>query len=64
MAGFKIVANLLLAKLFFELCSPDMTHRFIADVHLGKLARLLRLLGFDTNYKNDYSNSEVLQLSR
>ena len=41
-----------------------MTHRFIADVHLGKLARLLRLLGFDTNYKNDYSNSELLQLSR
>ena len=27
---------------------------FILDVHLGKLARLLRLLGFDTLYRNDY----------
>lgn len=29
-----------------------MSYRFIADVHLGKLARLLRLLGFDTWYSN------------
>ena len=26
---------------------------FILDVHLGKLARILRLLGFDTLYRND-----------
>lgn len=41
-----------------------MIHKFIADVHLGKLARSLRLLGFDTVYKNDYSNSQLLQISR
>lgn len=29
-----------------------MSYCFVADVHLGKLARLLRLLGFDTWYPN------------
>ena len=27
-----------------------MKIKFIADVHLGKLARLLRMLGFDTEH--------------
>lgn len=35
--------------------------QFIADVHLGKLARLLRLLGFDTLYKNDWQKEEMLK---
>src|SRR4051794_19951514 len=29
---------------------PLRVSRFLLDVHLGKLARLLRLLGFDTEY--------------
>lgn len=33
---------------------------FIADVHLGKLARLLRLLGFDTLHSNDYRDEELV----
>lgn len=37
--------------------------RFIADVHLGKLARLLRLLGFDTFYRNDYDDHEIAELA-
>lgn len=37
--------------------------RFIADVHLGKLARLLRLLGFDTLYRNDYSDRQIIRLA-
>ena len=36
---------------------------FICDVPLGKLARLLRLLGFDTRYRNDYSNELIVELS-
>jgi len=40
-----------------------MQNRFIADVHLGKLARLLRLLGFDTAYKNDYTKEELINVS-
>jgi hypothetical protein len=35
--------------------------RFIADVHLGKLARYLRLLGFDTLYRNDYRDEEIVR---
>jgi len=37
---------------------------FILDVHLGKLARRLRLLGFDCLYRNDYSDSEIICIAR
>jgi uncharacterized protein with PIN domain len=37
--------------------------RFVADVHLGKLARHLRLLGFDTLYQNDYTKTDLLDLA-
>ena len=33
--------------------------RFVLDVHLGKLAGDLRLLGFDTLYRNDYEDEEL-----
>lgn len=33
--------------------------RFILDTHLGKLADYLRLLGFDTLYRNDYDDAEL-----
>jgi hypothetical protein len=36
---------------------------FILDVHLGKLARYLRLLGFDTLYRNDYTDLEIIEIS-
>lgn len=39
------------------------TVRFCADVHLGKLARFLRMLGFDTVYKNDFSKEELYAIS-
>ncbi|NIR36370.1 MAG: hypothetical protein GWN07_10360, partial [Actinobacteria bacterium] len=32
---------------------PGGRHRFVADVHLGALARHLRLLGFDTWWRAD-----------
>lgn len=38
--------------------------RFVLDVHLGRLARYLRLLGFDSSYANDRSDDELLALSR
>jgi hypothetical protein len=37
--------------------------RFVLDVHLGKLATYLRLLGFDTLYRNDYDDDELAQIS-
>ncbi len=39
-------------------------HRFLLDVHLGKLARLLRLLGFDSLYRNDLTDPVLARLSR
>lgn len=34
---------------------------FLADVNLGKLAKLLRLAGFDTAYRNDASDSHLIE---
>lgn len=36
---------------------------FIADVHLGKLARNLRLLGFDTLYTNACTQAELIAVA-
>jgi len=37
--------------------------RFVADAHLGKLSRYLRMLGFDTLYANDLGDQALAQLS-
>ncbi|GAB4093897.1 Mut7-C RNAse domain-containing protein [Flaviaesturariibacter terrae] len=37
--------------------------RFVLDVHLGKLARALRLLGFDSAYQNDYSDPQLVAIA-
>lgn len=37
--------------------------RFVADVHLGKLSRQLRMLGFDCLYKNDYSDQIIATIA-
>lgn len=37
--------------------------RFILDVHLRRLARLLRLLGFDVDYRNDRDDPELAEIS-
>jgi uncharacterized protein with PIN domain len=39
---------------------PD---KFIADAHLGLLAKHLRMLGFDVLYRNDYSDAEVARIA-
>jgi hypothetical protein len=36
---------------------------FILDAHLGRLAAYLRLLGFDSLYRNDFSDQELARLS-
>ncbi|WP_245845003.1 Mut7-C RNAse domain-containing protein [Noviherbaspirillum humi] len=37
--------------------------RFIADAHLGQLAKQMRMLGFDVLYRNDFSDAEVASLA-
>jgi uncharacterized protein with PIN domain len=39
------------------------TTKFILDVHLGKLARYLRFFGFDTYYRNDLDDDEIIMRS-
>jgi uncharacterized protein len=43
---------------------PLRTSRFVLDAHLGGLARYLRLLGFDTWYRNDYDDLMLARISQ
>jgi uncharacterized protein with PIN domain len=44
---------------------PPYPHkpRFVLDTHLGKLANYLRMMGFDTLYRNDYDDDELAETS-
>ena len=42
---------------------PLRNTRFILDTHLGKLARYLRMLGFDAAYDRDWDSAELIDLS-
>jgi uncharacterized protein with PIN domain len=42
---------------------PLREPRFVLDTHLGKLAGYLRLLGFDTLYRNDYDDATLARIS-
>ena len=44
--------------------APLREPKFIADVHLGKLARYLRLLGFDTVYERDLDDADIVLRSQ
>lgn len=43
--------------------APLRKPRFVVDVHLGRLARYLRTLGFDTLYGNDYDDRALARMS-
>jgi uncharacterized protein with PIN domain len=42
---------------------PLRNPKFVLDTHLGKLAKYLRLLGFDTLYGNYYTDGEIVKIS-
>jgi uncharacterized protein with PIN domain len=42
---------------------PPAEPRFVLDTHLGQLAAYLRMLGFDTLYRNDYHDEELARIS-
>lgn len=42
---------------------PLRVTRFVLDTHLGRLAAYLRMLGFDTLYRNDYGDRELAEIS-
>ena len=37
---------------------------FVLDAHLGKLAKYLRMLGFDTLYRPDIDDNEIISVAR
>jgi len=45
------------------LLQPWPAPRFVSDVHLGRLAEHLRLLGFDTLYRNDYDDPQLAAIA-
>jgi hypothetical protein len=42
---------------------PTPEPRFVCDVHLGRLVRRLRLLGFDTWYRTDTDDDELVDVA-
>jgi len=42
---------------------PLRVTKFILDVHLGKLAKYLRMIGFDTLYENNYTDPFIIETS-
>jgi hypothetical protein len=44
--------------------APLRNPAFVLDVHLGRLAKLLRLLGFDCRYSNTATDIEIAVVSR
>jgi len=42
---------------------PLREPKFVLDVHLGRLARYLRMLGFDSLYNNAYPDHEIVRIS-
>jgi len=43
---------------------PACHTAFILDVHLGKLARLLRMAGFDCSYDNSLDDATIISIAR
>jgi uncharacterized protein with PIN domain len=42
---------------------PLRQTRFVADAHLGRLAAYLRMLGFDTLYRNSFGDAELVAVA-
>lgn len=43
---------------------PLRKPKYILDVQLGKLAKYLRMLGFDTLFENNYDDSEIVKIAK
>jgi uncharacterized protein with PIN domain len=42
---------------------PLRKPKFVADVHLGRLTRYLRMMGFDVSYKINFGDDEIVRIS-
>ena len=59
-AVYPVFETLNIAEVTHLRPKPLRTPCFICDVHLGKLARRLRLLGFDVTYSNAATDPEIV----
>lgn len=50
--------------MFLPTTGADSPPRFLADAMLGRLAKWLRLLGYDTLYANGLDDAEIARLAR
>ncbi|NIR50394.1 Mut7-C ubiquitin/RNAse domain-containing protein [candidate division KSB1 bacterium] len=60
-AVYPVFESLDISPLIRLRAKPLRETKFILDVHLGKLARRLRMLGFDTVYRNDFEDAEIVE---
>jgi len=60
-AVFPLVATIITANSL----TPAYVYplRFVVDVHAGKLAKALRMLGFDVIYDNNYSDYKIAEIA-
>jgi uncharacterized protein with PIN domain len=50
-------------RLLLQLRPPLQDRRFVLDTHLGRLARYLRMLGFDVDYETSRDDKELSRVS-
>ncbi|HTQ75529.1 MAG TPA: Mut7-C RNAse domain-containing protein [Burkholderiales bacterium] len=62
-AVYPVFERLDIAPLVHLRPRPLREPRFVADAHLGKLARHLRLAGFDCLWENDFADAEIVAVS-
>ncbi|MBT8377972.1 MAG: Mut7-C ubiquitin/RNAse domain-containing protein [Ignavibacteria bacterium] len=43
--------------------TPLRKPKFVADVHLGRLTKYLRMMGFNVSYKNNFNDDEIVGIS-
>ncbi|MCF8235129.1 MAG: Mut7-C ubiquitin/RNAse domain-containing protein [Bacteroidales bacterium] len=60
---YPVFESLDISPLVHLRAKPLRHTKFIADVNLGSLARKLRLLGFDTYFRNDLEDDEIVRIS-
>ncbi len=60
---YPVFESLDITKLQHLRAKPLRKPKFILDVHLGTLAKYMRMFGFDTLYKNNYKDEEIIEIS-
>jgi hypothetical protein len=63
-AAYPVFESLDISRTSLVRAEPLRVTQFVLDCHLGKLARLLRMMGFDTAYERYFTDPEIVEISR